>query len=986
MEAKDSPRDSVSSPYLTIPSYRFFVPLPLASPTSSCLSSKSEHASEQQAHPLPSLTLLPNMPPELPSQSRLETTPAHIPSPPVLSSPAIPFPFQSVLPPSLSLHCPPYSPCSSERFFSSFCSNLPQCSCKKTPTGNCERFKRWWRLGEVDCLVSTKLYSSIADFMDRFVWIASEGETDDPIAPLSQEKGTETTIETDSSRLEAEAQNKACPLREGAPVGARSEQNHGQENCMKKRSDSQTVLDRGSMNHAASAIHETVDKISTDRVEGGGGGRWVRVAELVLPGPVYNAVLMDIGRTYPSVEFYKVGFGQELLRRVLNAYAFYDPEVGYVQGMNFLAAILLWHCSDEKEAFCLLVALMQLYDLRCMFLPQLPGVFKRCSVLKRLLRTYYQSILDHLETANVEIPMLAADWLMTLFAYSIPIEPLGQLWDDFFEEGWISIYRLILERLSRLKGKIIGISDVADIMRIVKYGSPPSGFTTFGEFFKGWMPQSLKQPDKGTAYDSIVSEWTRHFINSHYRDRRIELESQVSNDPNKVGSPESWQELIESSRKLVLDRHEVLDLESRFVDRQWATPARMESLEGSVDSGDEDLTDFTLTDRARKHSITTSIRANVTPPRSIPAGGQTTGECSCRAVGNPGDNNRDHMGGFTGGQKDMAANIQSEHEPTDSNFLVKESTGTTSFPVPAAATTDTACPDACFDAAGSVSDVTGTHRGGRPAMYSEQNEYDWHRQSKLSLWCYPSPTRRVSDSVVDQSTVGETNERCDLSDHAISKSPSTSAQAHKSDDRCQPEAALDGVCGSSLPASFVPTPAAGGSTSTIACGLSQKSRLFVSTAPAAETGVMSSGGSRNCLSSPKWTSLSPRTSLSQSRHQPVHEAIGVQQLLKSGYLEIAPAVQAARAECASHHNLQGDERLHLRKLVHSIMANTNESKLPESLSKWTTGRGGRRVARGSRRRQASLCRRDSEEGESSSPANVDDILESESLTAAAACR
>ena len=49
---------------------------------------------------------------------------------------------------------------------------------------------------------------------------------------------------------------------------------------------------------------------------------------------------------------------------MLRAYAAYDPEVNYCQGMNFLAALLLIWMPSEAEAFGGLVVLMQERGLR----------------------------------------------------------------------------------------------------------------------------------------------------------------------------------------------------------------------------------------------------------------------------------------------------------------------------------------------------------------------------------------------------------------------------------------------------------------------------------------------------------------------------------------------------------------------------------------------------------------------------------------------
>lgn len=50
--------------------------------------------------------------------------------------------------------------------------------------------------------------------------------------------------------------------------------------------------------------------------------------------------------------------GRETLRRVLAAYALHNPKVGYCQGMNFLAGLLLLFMPEES-AFWSLAALVE---------------------------------------------------------------------------------------------------------------------------------------------------------------------------------------------------------------------------------------------------------------------------------------------------------------------------------------------------------------------------------------------------------------------------------------------------------------------------------------------------------------------------------------------------------------------------------------------------------------------------------------------------
>lgn len=69
---------------------------------------------------------------------------------------------------------------------------------------------------------------------------------------------------------------------------------------------------------------------------------------------------LDIHRTMPTnIYFGGEGPGVPKLRRVLAAYSWYSPEIGYCQGMNNLAATLLLTHATEEEAFWVLVCIIE---------------------------------------------------------------------------------------------------------------------------------------------------------------------------------------------------------------------------------------------------------------------------------------------------------------------------------------------------------------------------------------------------------------------------------------------------------------------------------------------------------------------------------------------------------------------------------------------------------------------------------------------------
>lgn len=47
-----------------------------------------------------------------------------------------------------------------------------------------------------------------------------------------------------------------------------------------------------------------------------------------------------------------------MLREVLSVYSIYDCELGYVQGLNSIAAVMIYHIKNAELSFWALVELM----------------------------------------------------------------------------------------------------------------------------------------------------------------------------------------------------------------------------------------------------------------------------------------------------------------------------------------------------------------------------------------------------------------------------------------------------------------------------------------------------------------------------------------------------------------------------------------------------------------------------------------------------
>lgn len=62
--------------------------------------------------------------------------------------------------------------------------------------------------------------------------------------------------------------------------------------------------------------------------------------------------------------------------------------------MNFIVGSFLYH-SSEEFAFWLLVSLFDKYELRDIFEPGLPGLYKHCFIIDELLKVHIPDLYAH---------------------------------------------------------------------------------------------------------------------------------------------------------------------------------------------------------------------------------------------------------------------------------------------------------------------------------------------------------------------------------------------------------------------------------------------------------------------------------------------------------------------------------------------------------------------------------------------------------------
>ncbi|KAL8734335.1 MAG: hypothetical protein Q9166_001533 [cf. Caloplaca sp. 2 TL-2023] len=184
--------------------------------------------------------------------------------------------------------------------------------------------------------------------------------------------------------------------------------------------------------------------------------------------PYENLIGKDIGRSFPNVEMFKdpAGEGQKMLAKVLKAFSIYDQKIGYCQGLGFVVGPLLMHMAD-KEAFCVLVRLMEHYNLRSCFLPDLSGLHLRIYQFQHLLKRHLPTLTAHLESLQVE-PLYVSQWFLSFFAVTCPLPMLLRIYDVILTEGASeTLMRVALSLMRRNDTKVKACTEFEDAMHLL---------------------------------------------------------------------------------------------------------------------------------------------------------------------------------------------------------------------------------------------------------------------------------------------------------------------------------------------------------------------------------------------------------------------------------------------------------------------------------------------------------------------------------------
>ncbi|XP_043692414.1 TBC1 domain family member 2A-like [Telopea speciosissima] len=184
--------------------------------------------------------------------------------------------------------------------------------------------------------------------------------------------------------------------------------------------------------------------------------------------PATRQIDQDLPRTFPGHPWLDTPEGHAALRRVLVGYSFRDSCVGYCQGLNYVAALLLLVMKTEEDAFWTLAVLLENVLVNDCYTDNLSGCHVEQRVFKDLLAKKCPRIAAHLDALGFDVSLVTTEWFLCLFSKSLPSETTMRVWDVLFNEGAKVLFHVALAIFKMKEEELLMTHQVGDVISILQ--------------------------------------------------------------------------------------------------------------------------------------------------------------------------------------------------------------------------------------------------------------------------------------------------------------------------------------------------------------------------------------------------------------------------------------------------------------------------------------------------------------------------------------
>ncbi|KAI8053325.1 rab-GTPase-TBC domain-containing protein [Syncephalis plumigaleata] len=171
----------------------------------------------------------------------------------------------------------------------------------------------------------------------------------------------------------------------------------------------------------------------------------------------------DLNRSLPEYPAFQSSDGIGRLRRVLTAYSWHNPELGYCQAMNIVTSVYM----SEEQAFWALATLCE-QVLPGYYATSMYGALVDQAIFEELAKKDLPDLMKRLGSRDIQISTLTLPWFLSLFINAMPLSFVIRILDRLFIEGPKIIFHISLAVLKVNSEKLRKARDDMEFSDIIK--------------------------------------------------------------------------------------------------------------------------------------------------------------------------------------------------------------------------------------------------------------------------------------------------------------------------------------------------------------------------------------------------------------------------------------------------------------------------------------------------------------------------------------
>nr|CDQ00296.1 BMA-TBC-12 [Brugia malayi] len=179
---------------------------------------------------------------------------------------------------------------------------------------------------------------------------------------------------------------------------------------------------------------------------------------------------LDVSRTFPHLGFFqKGGPYEELLLDLLSAYVCYRPDIGYVQSMCFLGAMLLLQIHQPYQSFQAFANLLNRPLMLSFFGLRQHQMTVYFIAYDRYFEQELPKLHHHFDVLDVRPDMYLIEWVYTLYAKSLPFDVCCRVWDVLLRDGEQFIFNTALGIMHLYESELENMNDFDAIIHFLTH-------------------------------------------------------------------------------------------------------------------------------------------------------------------------------------------------------------------------------------------------------------------------------------------------------------------------------------------------------------------------------------------------------------------------------------------------------------------------------------------------------------------------------------